>query len=110
MSASRRRWWETIVGVVLTLVMLFPVYWMINVSLTADQNLRKDPPDLFPWRPTFHGYASVFADQGPYLLTSFVVGLGAAVLTLLLSAPAAYSLAKLRPRGGPAISLLSLAP
>ena len=28
---KRRSWWLTAVGVLLTAVMLFPVYWMINV-------------------------------------------------------------------------------
>lgn len=38
-----RTWWKTAVGLVLTAVMLFPVYWMLNVSLTRDQDMRKSP-------------------------------------------------------------------
>ena len=104
----RRRWWKTVVGLLLTALMLFPVYWMINVSLTQDQNLRKDPPNLIPLDPTFRGYISVIADQGPFLATSLLIGIGTVLLTLALSAPAAYSLAKLRPRGGGAISFALL--
>ncbi|WP_051971217.1 carbohydrate ABC transporter permease [Kitasatospora azatica] len=80
--------------------MLFPVYWMINVSLTPQQDMRKSPPDLFPLHPTFTGYQAVLHDQLPYLGTSLLIGLGTVVVTLVLSAPAAYALAKLRPRGG----------
>ena len=43
----------------LTALMLFPVYWMINVSLTRDQDMRKSPPDLFPSHPTLEGYRAV---------------------------------------------------
>jgi multiple sugar transport system permease protein len=89
----------TVVGVILTAIMLFPLYWMINVSLTQPTKLRKDPPDLFPVDPTFAGYERVLADQLPNLATSLVIGLGTVVITLVLSAPAAYALAKLRPRG-----------
>ena len=96
---TRRPWWITAIGIVLTAIMLFPIYWMINVSLTPQSDMRKSPPDLFPFAPTFEGYERVLSDQLPYLGTSFVIGLGTVVLTLLLSAPAAYSLAKLRPRG-----------
>ena len=39
----RRTWWQTAVGVALTVIMLFPVYWMINVSFTRDQDMRKTP-------------------------------------------------------------------
>jgi multiple sugar transport system permease protein len=31
---KHRSWWLTAVGVLLTASMRFPVYWMINVSLT----------------------------------------------------------------------------
>ncbi|MDF2666764.1 MAG: ABC-type sugar transport system, permease component [Microbacterium sp.] len=104
----RRPWWITAIGIVLTAIMLFPIYWMINVSLTPQSDMRKSPPDLFPLTPTFEGYEKVLSDQLPYLGTSFVIGIGTVVLTLLLSAPAAYSLAKLRPRGGNALSFALL--
>nr|WP_292692314.1 carbohydrate ABC transporter permease [Microbacterium sp. 71-36] len=93
---------------VLTGIMLFPVYWMINVSLTPQSDMRKSPPDLFPLTPTFEGYERVLSDQLPFLGTSFVVGVGTVILTLALSAPAAYALAKLRPRGGNALSFVLL--
>ena len=103
-----RSWWKTLVGVILTALMLFPVYWMINVSLTKPTNMRRDPPYLIPIDGTIDGYISVFHDELPYLGTSLLVGLGVVVLTILLSAPAGYSLAKLRPRGGQPITFIML--
>ena len=44
----KRTWFKTGIGVLLTAMMLFPVYWMINVSLTRDQDMRKSPPNWFP--------------------------------------------------------------
>ena len=109
-SRSRsRRWVKTTIGVLLTGVMLFPVYWMINVSFTRDQDMRKSPPDLFPVHGTLAGYRTVIDEQLPYLGTSLVIGLGAVVLTVALSAPAGYALAKLRPRGGGVLSFVLLA-
>ena len=105
---TSRAWWRTIVGVVLTGLMLFPIYWMINVSLTQPNQLRKDPPNLFPINPTFAGYSRVLGEQLPYLGTSLVVGLGTVALTLALSAPAAFALAKLRPRGGTTLNFIFL--
>jgi multiple sugar transport system permease protein len=96
---GKRPWWKTALGVVLTAIMLFPVYWMVNVSLTPTSQMRKNPPDWFPIHATFEGYQAVISQQIPYLVTSLIVGLGTVVLTVALSAPAAYSLAKLRPRG-----------
>ena len=103
-----RRITTTVIGVVLTALMLFPLYWMVNVSLTQPNLLRKDPPSLFPFDPTFDGYRAVLSQQGPYLLTSLIVGLGTVALTISLSAPAAYALSKLNPRGGSTVSFLLL--
>ncbi len=91
--------WNTAIGVILTAVMLFPVYWMINVSLTPPNKMRQSPPSWFPLHPTFDGYRAVLHDQLPYLGTSLLIGLGTVILTVVIAAPAGYSLAKLRPRG-----------
>ncbi|WP_431219986.1 carbohydrate ABC transporter permease [Leifsonia xyli] len=104
----RRPWWKTAVGVALTVIMLFPVYWMINVSLTPTSEMRKSPPNLFPIHATFEGYQAVLDQQLPYLATSLLIGLGTVALTVVISAPAAYSLAKLRPRGRGVLNFLLL--
>ena len=106
-NAARSRW-STAVGLVLTAVMLFPVYWMINVSLTPPNQMRQSPPSWFPTHATFIGYRAVLHDQLPYLGTSLLIGLGTVLLTLVLAAPAGYALAKLRPRGGSALSFVLL--
>ncbi|PAZ16528.1 ABC transporter permease [Streptomyces sp. SA15] len=108
MNRRNRTWWKTATGLLLTAAMLFPVYWMLNVSFTRDQDMRKSPPDLFPAHGTLEGYRAVLDQQLPYLGTSLVIGLGTVVLTVALSAPAGYALAKLRPRGGGALSFLFL--
>jgi multiple sugar transport system permease protein len=101
-------WWKTVVGLVLTAIMLFPVYWMVNASFTRDRDLRKSPPSWFPVHGTFDGYRAVLNDQLPYLDTSLLVGLCTVALTLVLAAPAGYALAKLRPRGGGVLTFLLL--
>ncbi|MFF5297594.1 carbohydrate ABC transporter permease [Paractinoplanes globisporus] len=99
---------KTGVALLLTAIMLFPVYWMVNVSFTKDTDMRHDPPYLFPVHGTLEGYRAVLHQQMPYLGTSLLVGLGTVALTLAISAPAGYSLAKLRPRGGGVLSFVLL--
>ncbi|GGZ95824.1 carbohydrate ABC transporter permease [Streptomyces bluensis] len=108
MKRRNRTWWKTATGLLLTAVMLFPVYWMLNVSFTRDQDMRKSPPDWFPVHSTLDGYRTVLDQQMPYLATSLVIGLGTVVLTVAVAAPAGYALAKLRPRGGGVIGFLLL--
>ncbi|SEE92494.1 multiple sugar transport system permease protein [Streptomyces sp. 3213] len=107
-ARTNRTWWQTAIGVLFTAVMLFPVYWMLNVSFTRDQDMRKSPPDLIPLHGTLAGYRAVLDQQLPYLGTSLVIGLGTVVVTVALAAPAGYALAKLRPRGGGVLSFLFL--
>ncbi|MCA5894557.1 carbohydrate ABC transporter permease [Isoptericola sp. NEAU-Y5] len=105
---ARRPLWKTVLGVVLTALMLFPVYWLVNVSLTQTSDLRSDPPHWFPWEPTFEGYQAVFGQQLPALGTSLLVGFGCVVLTLVIAAPAGYALALLNLRGGRTLNFLLL--
>jgi multiple sugar transport system permease protein len=100
--------WRTVAGLILTAIMLFPVYWMVNVSLTRDRDMRKTPPNWFPINGTVEGYRTAVAQQLPYLGTSLLIGCGTVLLTVVLAAPAGYSLAKLRPRGGGAVSFVLL--
>jgi multiple sugar transport system permease protein len=99
---------KTTTGILLTAIMLFPVYWMINVSLTKDTDMRATPPHLYPYPATLEGYQAVLHQQLPYLATSLLIGLGTVTLTIALAAPAGYSLAKLRPRAGSTLSFILL--
>ncbi len=94
-----RTWWKTVLGLIFTALMLFPVYWMFNVSLTRTRDLRADPPHWFPWDPTFEGYQAVLAQQLPALGTSLLIGFGCVALTVVIAAPAGYALALLNLRG-----------
>jgi multiple sugar transport system permease protein len=102
------RRWQSLLGLLFTAIMLFPVYWMVNVSLTREQDMRKSPPHLFPIHPSLDGYQAVLRQQLPYLGTSLLVGAGTVALTVALAAPAGYALAKLRPRGGTVLDFLFL--
>jgi multiple sugar transport system permease protein len=105
---AQRPWWKTALGIVFTALMLFPVYWMINVSLTRTQDLRANPPQLFPIAPTLDGYAAVLQQQLPNLATSLLIGFGCVVLTIVVAAPAAYAIALLNLRGGRTLNFILL--
>jgi multiple sugar transport system permease protein len=97
-----RSWWTTAVAILLTAIMLFPVYWMLNVSLTRRESIRRG--DLVPFDFTMEHYSVVLREQLPYLGTSLLVGLGTVLVTLLVAAPASYALAKLAVPGRRALS------
>jgi multiple sugar transport system permease protein len=99
-------WVHTVIGVLILAVFLFPVYWMLNVSLQ-----RSSGAVATPWFPTdisFHGYSKALHDQGGHLLTSLEISLGCVALSLLIAAPAAYALAHFRVRGAGVVLLVIL--
>ncbi|WP_100444792.1 carbohydrate ABC transporter permease [Glycomyces xiaoerkulensis] len=100
--------WKTALGVALTALMLFPVYWMVNVSLTDAGDLRRSDPNWFPSDPTFDGYEAALSQQLPSLGTSLVIGFGSIALTVAIAAPAGYALAVLHLRGGRTLNFLLL--
>ncbi|ETJ42077.1 Sugar ABC superfamily ATP binding cassette transporter, membrane protein, partial [human gut metagenome] len=71
--------------------------WMVNASLQP--GVATVDLSWFPVRPSLDGYRSAFASQGANLVTSLVVAVGATVLSLVISTPAAYALSLYRVRG-----------
>jgi multiple sugar transport system permease protein len=86
----------TILGIIFLAIMIFPVYWMLNSSFQGNGSATSS--SFFPVHPDFSGYQTAISQQGGNLLTSLIVSLGAVVLTLVISAPAAYALAKFKLR------------
>lgn len=88
----RGGWGYTLIAIGLMMMFLFPVYWMVNVSLQPAGSAVGTP-----WVPidiSFDGYATAIADQGRPLMVSLVVALSSVLLCLILAAPASFALAR----------------
>jgi multiple sugar transport system permease protein len=94
----RRGFGNTLVGVVILVIMLFPIYWMINISLQPAQDLLRIPPELFPVDATLSAYGDALSSEGHPLLISLIVASGTAVLALIVAVPAAFAMAQLKLR------------
>ncbi|MCM4076605.1 carbohydrate ABC transporter permease [Paractinoplanes hotanensis] len=95
------RWANTVAGIAILAVLLFPIYWMINVSLQPSGSAVGTP--WLPIHPSLRGYSTAIGQQGRNLVTSLVVALGSVVFCLLIATPAAYVLAQFRLRFAGAI-------
>ncbi len=87
-----------VIGVVLTALMLFPLYWMLANSLEPNQEIFSIPAPLVPTQLTLSAYQSVLVTQLPHLATSLIVALGTVLIALIIAVPAAYALAHFRLR------------
>jgi multiple sugar transport system permease protein len=94
-AAPRR---STIVIYVQTLallaVTLFPVLWLVQLSLKVEREAFLMPPKLLFW-PTLENYVALF--QGKFARSfgnSLIVGVLTTLISLLLGVPAAYALSR----------------
>ena len=110
-----RRWLEAAVwyAVLLSIsaVTILPFVWMLLTSLKGPQDaIFSVPPQFIPAHPTLDNYARVL-DTLPVLSffrNSIVVAVAVTILSVLVTALAAYPLAKMRFRGRDVIFYLLL--
>ena len=84
---------------------LFPVYWMVILSLKGARALEQVPPSWFPADPTFGAFKTVFQviPFGHAFLNSFVIAGTGTVSVLVTSIMAGYVFGKYRFRGRDAL-------
>jgi multiple sugar transport system permease protein len=78
----------------------FPALWLLLTSLKTEAELVSKPISYWPQDATLANYARAFQDQPllRYLGNSLAVAAGATVVSLLVSALAAYAIARLNLR------------
>jgi multiple sugar transport system permease protein len=79
-------------------IVLFPVYAILVGSFESTQTLFSGNYYWLPHDPTLANYSTVFHEQTGHIVTSLIVGVGTALLALVVAVPAAYSLSKYRLR------------
>ena len=75
----------------------FPALWILLTSLKSEAELVSKPITYWPSNATLNNYVQAFTDQPllKYMGNSLVVALSATVFSLLVSALAAYAIARL---------------
>ena len=79
-------------------VSLFPLLWMLSVSLMAPGEASSFPPPLLPRHATLANYRELFAHggMGGYLANSVVLTLAVTLISLTVNVAAGYAFAKLQ--------------
>lgn len=111
-----RRAFIYIAAIILVIWTLFPIYWLLNMSLMFKPELLSVPTHLWPHEPTVSNYTRLFGAtaMGPGgelppvgqagiirrgLVNSAIVAVTVTVLTMLIALPVAYAIGRLRFRG-----------
>jgi multiple sugar transport system permease protein len=86
---------------ILVILTLFPLFWMVSVSLMPAVEANQYPPRLLPSIPTLEHYHVLFTrlDMARYVFNSTLLAALTTFLSVLINALAGYAFAKLRFRG-----------
>lgn len=91
-------WLCTLAAAAALVLVLFPVYAIIVGSFESTDTLFSGTFYWLPHAATLDNYSTVIHAQSANVVTSLVVGLGTALLALVVAVPAAYALSKYRLR------------
>lgn len=77
-------------------IALFPIFWTISTSLKDIVDALAIPPKFLDFQVTFHNYGKLFHTPGfaQVYLTTLIVTLGSAALTVVVGSLAAYPIAR----------------
>lgn len=108
-AGKRRRTLGTAVRLALagliTLLFLFPVYWVFSTALKTPEEIFAIPPVWYPHRPSLDNFTGMFGrgELAP-VWNSLVIATASTVLAIVIGTLAAYSLARYR-TGGRALAV-----
>jgi ABC-type glycerol-3-phosphate transport system permease component len=80
------------------LLLIFPIYWVINLSFQTINQIFSTTPVWFPVTPILTWYQRVFSQAhfGRPLLNSLIVSISSMICVLVISSMTAYALSRLR--------------
>lgn len=94
LSGKRLRW---AAALIVLFNGFFPALWILATSFKAEVELTAKPITWFPQQPTVNNFVAAFRDQPlpGYLLNSAIVAFSSMLVSLFISALAAYAIARL---------------
>jgi multiple sugar transport system permease protein len=92
------------IGMILLIAaFLFPLYWTVNTSLKTEQEIFQNPPTFYPHIRNLQSYKAQVSNGDFNMFrsfgNSFVIALGAMLISVVLAVPASYGIARYRFRG-----------
>ena len=90
-------------AILLLCILLFPVFWIVVTSLKTEQEIFRVPPTIFPEVLNLKSYAAQ-VENGDFNMfrsfgNSFLISVGAMLISVVLSVPASYEIAKYKFKG-----------
>lgn len=102
----RTLYWSclSIIGIVIAIYVLFPIFWLFLASFKTQAELSQLPVSFWPSQPTLEAYAALFSDthqkgqllNWPRLIgNSFFIAISSTVIVVIFGTFAGYAFARL---------------
>jgi N,N'-diacetylchitobiose transport system permease protein len=103
--ARRQRAVNNTIAVAVSVVMVFPVYWMVATALKQRAHILSSVPQFFPWPMSTENFHRALDNTGfgTFLRNSLTVTLSSVILSLVISLFAAIAIARFRFAGRKAV-------
>ncbi len=87
---------QTFFAFIFTLIVIFPLYWMLISSLKSTNELLLSSPTFFPMELHFESYVTIFQKfpMGRFMLNTLIVTVSCTVLKVVIGVMAAYAFAR----------------
>ena len=86
----QRGYSQTLLGVLILALYLFPVYWMLATSLKSARDIFATPPILVPFPPVLESYIEVVINNPALhrsVLNSVIISVGAVIFLMVRVPP-----------------------
>jgi ABC-type sugar transport system, permease component len=97
-SKGYSKYFVILFSILVCVTTVFPVYWMINISMKKEVDLFMDPPRILPFNVNFDGYmqALKLGTILTWIKNSFSVSLLCVAVSLIAASMAAFALSRFR--------------
>lgn len=97
-----------IIAILIAGIFLFPLYWIVVNSFKLDSEIFSNIPSLWPKGFTLKAYQDQLSNLSTTMKNSVIIAIGSMIISLGLSVPAAYGLARYRMLGSKIFILIFL--
>lgn len=91
-----------IIGTIVFVIFIFPLYWMVVTALKTQVEIFKIPTPIWPKELSFQAFADQLSGSSDTLQgfkNSLIISAGATIISTVLAIPASYGLARFRFKG-----------
>ncbi len=101
MRDSQRRWTNALIMVLYFILLMLPIYWMLNMSFKTNEEIL-GVFSLWPRNPTLANYRTIFTDPAWYsgYINSITYTTMNTVMSVAIALPAAYAFSRYNFLGG----------